>query len=318
MPSYSLVPTIAQEMGLSALGTFHERQGDQSLLAGDGAFAAAWARTFGDKREQRGDQIVAGTDFQLAPRFDGDIWGIQAGVDLYAREYGDGRQNRFGLFYTHSEASGATRGNVLARINDAAGLTRLNADSGGVYATYIGAGRWYADLVAMYSWLSGRGSSYRGISADFEGESFLFSAEGGYPIAIADSWTVEPQAQFVIQNVSIDPSSDLFSEIRFDDVTTYTGRIGARIEGQAEIESTIFQPFVNVDIWHTFAGTTEIFFNDAALKTNSGATTLKVGGGYTAILSPGISLHAGVDWGTNLNGSSYDTIGANVGLRITW
>jgi len=318
IPSYSLVPTIAQELGLGVLGTFHERQGDQLIKSGNGLAPSVWGRIYGDSRKQTADQTVARADYQLAPTFDGHVWGIQAGFDLYARNYDDGRQVRLGAFYAHSEASGTTRGNVLGVQDALAGSMNLKSENAGGYATYIGSDLWYLDVVGMYSWLSGHGSSYRDVGASFKGHSYLFSAEAGYPIKLAYDWTLETQGQFIVQNVSLNPTSDLYATINFDDVTTYTGRLTARIEHVATTETAFFQPFLHVDLWHNFSGKHEILFNTNALVLQSESTTLKLGTGFTTMLKPGIGFHAGVDWAKGLAQGDYDAIGGNIGLRIVW
>jgi len=323
IPSYSLIPTIAQELGLAAVGTFHKRQGDQLLRSGDGLVPSAWGRVYGDDRKQTANQVLSRAGYQLAPTFDGDIWGLQAGFDVVSRNYDDGRQTRIGAFYTHSEASGSTRGNVLGQRHRRAGSMDLDSDSADGYATYIGANQWYADFVMMYSWLSGHGSSFRDVGANFKGQSVLASIEAGYPVKLADNWTLEAQGQFIIQDVRIKETRDRFSYIRFDDVTTYTGRVTARIEGVTDIGSTVLQPFFNVDIWHNFAGKSEFYagtrnVNLGSLVVDEESTTLELGTGFAWTLSPGIGLFAGIDWAHDLGQGSYEAIGGNAGLRIVW
>lgn len=309
---------MAQELGLAAVGTFHERQGDQLIKSGDGVLPSVWGRLYGDKRKQTANQVVERADYQLAPTFNGNTWGIQAGVDLVSRNYDDGRQTRIGVVYTHGEASGSTRGNVLGIQNHRAGSLDLKSDSAGGYATHVGASRWYVDVVMMYSWLSGESSSYRGLGADFRGQSVLGSAEVGYPVKLADDWTLEGQAQLIVQDVSMKDSRDFFSRIYFEDTTTYTGRVTARIEGVTDIGSAFFQPFLNVDLWHNFAGTSQVTFNRNVLLLESESTTLEIGTGFTTMLSPGIGVFAGASWSTDLAQGSYDAIGGNAGLRIVW
>ena len=76
---YAGLPGLARFIGLEILGTFHERQGEQSLLTKNGGFPIAWGRAFGSKTEfRRGGP--------LAPEFDGHLFGFQAGMDLGAAE----------------------------------------------------------------------------------------------------------------------------------------------------------------------------------------------------------------------------------------
>ena len=43
---YAGIPSLARSVGLETLGTFHERQGEQSLLTKNGAFPIGWGRVF--------------------------------------------------------------------------------------------------------------------------------------------------------------------------------------------------------------------------------------------------------------------------------
>ena len=45
--TYSVGPPVARESVLATLGTFHERRGEQSVVANSSSFSAAWGRIFG-------------------------------------------------------------------------------------------------------------------------------------------------------------------------------------------------------------------------------------------------------------------------------
>ncbi len=91
VPVYSAVPPVAHHLALSTLGTFHERRGEQDLLKSGGYLPASWARVFGQDVDMRWKGTVA-------PGLDGQLYGIQAGQDLYGRETESGHSDRFGLF----------------------------------------------------------------------------------------------------------------------------------------------------------------------------------------------------------------------------
>ena len=157
-------------------------QGDQTLSGRSGPPPAAWGRLFGGSREQQWSPTINGLDFQIGPEIDGHIWGLQAGLDLFGFEHEDGGEDRVGLFYTHTEASGDITGYTLARPNNPSGELDLNGDSIAAYWTHIGASGWYVDAVAMITWLDGDATSNRGIGAELDGNVFAASLEGGYPV----------------------------------------------------------------------------------------------------------------------------------------
>ena len=48
------------------------------------------------------------------------------------------------------------------------------------------------------------------------------------PKKFAGGWFIEPQAQLVYQNININDANDIAAQVRFSDVNSLAGRIGAR------------------------------------------------------------------------------------------
>ena len=98
----SVVPDIARTLGLLALGTFHERRGDQALL--DSA-PAAWGRVFG----QQGNEQYSGG---VRPDFSGTFAGFQTGFDVLRFETWNGVRNLVGVSAGQARAYGDVSGFV--------------------------------------------------------------------------------------------------------------------------------------------------------------------------------------------------------------
>ena len=161
---YAGLPGLARFIGLEILGTFHERQGEQSLLTKNGGFPIAWGRAFGSKTEfRRGGP--------LAPEFDGHLFGFQAGMDVGAAETWQGHRDHFGLFVGHAEADGDVRGFALGQRRLASGSVPMDATSLGSTGPMSVHGGWYLDGVLMHSWLDGEPRSNRGVGLDLEGHA---------------------------------------------------------------------------------------------------------------------------------------------------
>lgn len=216
IPGYTVVPSVVRQMGMATLGTFHKRQGDQSLLNNEGNFPAGWARVFGEGYKEKKDPSISGLSYDMAPKFDGHIWGIQTGLDFIATEHDNGGQDRAGLFFAHTNATGDVTGNSLGRNQWNVGKLDLDGNSLGAYWTHIGPNGWYFDVVAMHTWINGDATSSRSIGADIKGTALLASIEGGYPIVSSDQWTLEPQIQAIWQRVDLDDTRDRFSSINYD------------------------------------------------------------------------------------------------------
>ena len=317
IPGYVLMPTMAQQMGVMSIGTFHKRWGDQILLTNNGSLSGAWMRVFGEARKQQWGSRVAGLNYELAPKFDGHLWGVQFGLDLMAGENSWG-QHRLGLFYSHAEASGTVFGNTLAINTNRSGRLSLQGDSIGGYLTQVGHGGWYVDAVAMYTWLDGKASSYGGVGAGTSGNSVTVSLESGLPFAISGSWTLEPQAQLIWQHIDFDDTQDPYSSIDYRALNALTGRLGLRLEGNMTINGMPLQSFVSADLWHDFAQNSNVVFNDRNVATAIGGTALELRSGLSVKLTSNVSAYGSVGYTTNLDEEKRKSFSGNLGVRVKW
>lgn len=308
---------MAQQIGLESIGTFHKRRGDQSLLDDVGTADTVWIRTFGGTHDQKWNAMVSGVNYQLAPKIEGDVWGVQAGLDIYSFK-NDWGQDRFGLFYTHTDASGAVYGDTLAINENRSGNLSLRGDSIGGYWTHIGQDDWYLDGVVMHTWLYGSASSVEGLQLPLSGDATTASLEGGIPFQLGDDWVLEPQAQLVWQHIDLDRTSDQFSSIDYQGFDPITGRIGARLEGNVLVYDMPWQPFFSADLWHNFSQTANAMFDNADVATALAATSLEVQGGVSIPMADGIVTYGSVGYTTNLGGQLQRSIGGNLGIRIRW
>ncbi|WP_065373442.1 autotransporter outer membrane beta-barrel domain-containing protein [Ensifer adhaerens] len=311
VPTYSAVPPMAEYLALSTLGTFHERRGEQSLLDGVGTLTASWGRVFGQKTELNWKGTVD-------PSFDGNILGFQIGQDLFGWESAQGHHDRVGVFFSHARADGDIAGQAVGWNNLHVGEIDVRANSFGGYWTHIGPGGWYLDAVLMGSWFDGDARSVGGSGVEVDGSGITASLEGGYPIAIGEGWTLEPQAQIIWQHLSLDDQRDAFSSVKFDSDDAVTGRLGFRLQGEVIAETTTFQPYLKANLWHSFDADQRVTFGADPIVTERGGTALELGGGLVAKLSKTTSLYVTADYTTNLGGEKIDVLEGNIGLRVKW
>lgn len=317
IPGYVMMPAIAQQMGITLAGTFHKRRGDQFLLDSPGIASTVWMRVLGQMQDQRWNSKVAGANYQLAPEFDGSLWGAQVGLDLSSYESAWG-QGRLGVFYTHARTSGTVYGNTLAIDRNLSGRLELQGDSVGGYWTHIGQAGWYLDAVGMYTWLSGSASSRKGVGVDTSGSAFVASLEGGAPFSITRGWTLEPQAQIIWQRVSFENTSDPFSAIDYRSFDGFTGRLGLRLEGNAVAYGLAWRPFISADLWHNFSQTSNVMLNTTNVATAIKGTSLELRGGVSMQLSENVAAYGTVNYTTNVCGEMQRSVGGNLGLRVRW
>ncbi|MCL6702358.1 autotransporter outer membrane beta-barrel domain-containing protein [Pseudomonas sp. T1.Ur] len=312
VPTWSVLPPAAAQLTLMALGTFHDRQGDQRLLTETGAFGAGWGRAYGKDL----DQTWAGT---VSPRLDGSIKGFQVGHDLYAAPTSGEQTQRIGFFVGHTELNGNVDGFNLGFEGRRAGKVELDGDSYGLYWTLIDPSGGYVDTVVMGTRLNGDNRSERGVKIDNRGHALTLSAEAGYPFAVAGGWVLEPQAQIIHQTISLDSQDDGISKVEFDSDSTWTGRLGARLKGSYRVSGMPVEPYLRANIWHTFVGTDAVTFDDTQrIETEQRASTADLGVGVIVSLAPTTSVYAGVDYSNNLDSNQQRSMAGNVGVRISW
>lgn len=308
-PTYAVVPPVLHELGLATLGTFHERQGEQSLLQNEGALSAAWARVIGQDSELN----WAGT---VSPTFDGTLWGVQVGADAFARESGTGHRDHVGVFIGRTRMDGDVRGFALGWNNLTVGELELDDTHLGIYWTHIAPSGAYLDGVILGSRFDGDAASDRGIGVDIDGDGTMFSIEGGYPFALGEYWTLEPQAQVVWQQLSFDDQQDRFSTIAFDAEDAVTGRLGLRLVGHRE--NSRLRPYLKANVWHGFGGTDSVRFGTDLVSSEQEYSAFEFGAGLIARFSDKLSFYATGDYTIDIGDEERKTFEGNLGMRIAW
>jgi outer membrane autotransporter protein len=312
VPTWSVVPPAAAQLGLTALGTFHDRQGDQRLLTQTGALSAGWGRVYGKNLEQ----TWAGT---VTPRLDGSLNGFQVGNDLFGSALAGGQTQRSGFFIGHSRLQGDVDGFNQGFEGKRSGNVELKGDSLGVYWTLTDPTGAYLDTVAMYTWLNGDNRSESGLKIDNDGHVTTLSAEVGYPIPVAGNWVVEPQAQAIYQKVKLDSQDDGVSHVSFDSDSAWTGRVGARLKGLYEVGGRPVEPYLRANIWHTFTGTDTVTFDHLdQIETQQRTSSADLGIGMVLSVAASVSMYAGLDYTSNIDSNQQRKTFGNLGVRVEW
>lgn len=323
VPLYAPIPAIARQMGLSTLGTLHERVGEEENLRGlpePRAYAnGAWGRVFGERVSNRWNGTVDASAT-------GNLIGFQTGFDILRRTTDSGHRDHAGVYVGYTDYnSPSVRGFALGTQNLQVGRLLMNGPSVGAYWTHFGPSGWYLDAVFQGSWYDAKATSLYGAEISTNATAYTASLEAGYPIRFGegDAWLIEPQAQLVYQDVSVDGSQDQYSSVDWNAGTAWTGRLGARLQYTARDErGTLWQPYARVNLWHAFSGTDSTFFGQSspAIETRFGDTALKVGGGITARVNQNVSLYgqASYRWSLDGGGSRQTAAAGTFGVRINW
>lgn len=313
VPVYSVVVPAAQLMTLQSLGTFHERQGEQSLLNETVAVPAGWGRAHGNDFNKSWTGSVS-------PSFDGTVKGYEVGQDLYASETRSGQIQRFGLFIGQSQMRGGVKGFTEGFQDRRSGRVKLDGDNFGAYWTLTDLNTgWYLDLVAMGTRLDGDNKSDRGVKMASKGHALALSAEAGYPIPISAHWVVEPQIQAINQQINMESQNDGISKVSFDSQDYWTGRLGARLKGRYLIQNTPIEPYLRANAWSTFGGSDTVTYDDVnRIKSDHKSSSADLGAGVVAKLSSSVSVYLAADYSTNFDTNELEGISGNLGLRMSW
>lgn len=312
VPNWSVLPPAAAQLALSALGTFHDRQGDQRLLSETGAFGAGWGRVYGKNL----DQTWAGT---VTPHLNGSLNGFQVGNDLYSWQTSGGQTQRIGLLVGHNRIQGDVDGFNEGFEHNSAGKIKLEGDSYGLYWTLTDPYGWYIDIVAMGTRFDGDNRSDRGLKLDNRGHALTLSAEAAYPFALNETWVIEPQVQVIHQTLSLDSQDDGISRVSFDSDGAWTGRLGARLMGRYQVNGLPLEPYLRANLWHTFSGTDSVTFDDTdTIDSEQKSSTADVGLGVVLSLDRAVSVYASTDYSSNIDSNDLRGLAANLGVRISW
>ena len=321
---------IARQLGLTQLGTLHERIGDTLTTAypeGDGSVRSAWGRFFGQQVDNR---YRAFAD----PRADGQLLGVQAGLDLWRGGLIPGHRDVIGAYFAYGNGDLGVNGLVTNLAATAYELRRtgsvnLHAYSGGGYWTHYGPGGWYLDAVLQGTGYDGTATAQFpniGVSSKLPtgGAGILASLEGGFPVplALGPNFILEPQAQILWQHVSLDAANDGVGNIALGSTSGTTGRLGLRAQWTILGENgLLWQPYGRANLWHDWGGAAQTGFGGGAIGVAliAHATRVEFAGGVSLKIDPGVSLYAqaGYQFATDSN-VRRDGVKGDIGLRVTW
>lgn len=312
VPLYAEAPAVARQLGLLQIDTFHDRQGEQGLLSENGPMPASWARVWGGRSsiKQKSD---------VTPSFDGTVWGMQVGQDLYADNRPSGHRNHYGFFLGFARAVGDVDGFALAQRNLGVGTLQVNSYNLGGYWTHIGPGGWYTDTVVMGSALTVRTHSNDNVNGSTDGNAFTGSVEAGFPVALGYGLTLEPQAQLVWQYLTLGKFNDGVSDVTWNNGNTFLGRIGARLQWTFDANGVNWKPCLRVNVLRSFGADDKTTFGGTTtLGTQVGQTAGQIGAGLVAQLTKRGSVYAMVSYLTNFGGEHQRVITGNAGVRWIW
>jgi outer membrane autotransporter protein len=348
LATYGVVQPIARQMGLTTLGTLHERVGDAAAdaacLSADSTGSAAaldsaaitkaapfpydncrpavWGRLFG---QQIDNHYEAFAD----PRATGQVAGVQTGIDVWRGSLIPGHSDTAGLYFAYGKGHVGVDGLVTnaaatAYVLQHTGSVNLNAYSLGGYWTHYGPGGWYIDAVLQGSFYNGDAST-QFASLPINGTGFTSSLEAGYPIPL--SWfgprfVLEPEGQIIWQRVSFRDGNDGLGPVGLGTTSGASGRLGLRGKWTVnDRDGRVWQPYVLANVWRDWGANANTMFGPDPVPLLEQATRLEFAGGLSAKILPALRLYAQAGYQlavSSTDGGRRDGIKGDFGVRYSW
>jgi outer membrane autotransporter protein len=300
----SLAPSMLS-LANSQVGTWRQRMGVIDSFRTNAA--SLWARVFNDKGGFTPEHAAA--NFGAGGNFD---WsqtnsGVEAGMDFALSG-----QFSLGLLLARTEADTRLR-------SPGVGSAGLDAESWGLYATWISPKGWYLDASNRWTSFDADLDSVMG-RARASGDGETFNLEVGHAWTLANGIQVEPQLQYT--RTRIDDLSVLASgsgqEFRAGDLTSSRGRLGLSLrKAFGDVETGwAWTPYATLSAVREFDGRSDYSVN----QTLFGSTSVE---GTSTLLELGFNAgHAnwavfgGVDW---QDGGAVDSFfGGHLGVRYSF
>lgn len=185
----------------------------------------------------------------------------------------------------------------------------------GAFWSLTGQQGWHVNLTAMNNQTTVYTRSDQGTLQSLASRQMTFSLEGGFPIGLGQHWIIEPQAQVVNQQGNV----DALGQANISDSPTWSGRIGARLNGSYEVSGLPLEPYLRTNFWHTFGSGSPVSLEPVdkiAISRNS--STVELGLGLVAKVSPTVSLYVSADYSGTSDDTGLNGIIGNVGVRMRW
>lgn len=273
------------------------------------ALKGVWARLLGQNLKfQSHDDAGSG--------FDGNIWGLQAGLEFYAKTKDNGSRQFAGAYLANASSSG----DVLSNAGKIGSLD-LDATSLGLYYTNYSSEGWYLDGIAQYSWLRNIKARTGSETIEPSGSSYTFSLEAGKQLYRDRGIILEPQAQLIYSHNSLDDvtlSDD--TVIHINNLNAVTARFGARVFPNPNRGNKIM-PWAKANVWHTFSKNSTISSSGVELQTPINGTVGELAAGLSTRPGNdgrGWTFNASLGYLFNLSGADYSGLEGSLGIRKNW
>ncbi|HEX8364481.1 MAG TPA: autotransporter domain-containing protein [Allosphingosinicella sp.] len=238
--------------------------GASELMAG--GRLGGWVQILGGERDREASQTFAGTVFDVS--YEQDYQGVQGGIDhqtgpvIFGITFGIGR----------SEAAFETSFDTLE-------FETMNA---GAYAE-IGAGSFFANLLAKVDWIDAETDPGPGLATEFDATAIGIRGQAGFRFPFGRMWA-EPSVSLTWTDTSIDDFTSGGATVSFEDATSLRGALGLRVGGDLPAGTGTLSPFIGIQGIDEFEGDGRndfTFGSTLALEQQAPGTYARASAGLT-------------------------------------
>ncbi|WP_085745827.1 autotransporter outer membrane beta-barrel domain-containing protein [Pseudomonas sp. R45(2017)] len=275
---------------------------------------SAWDQLYGQTSRQ------AQTDV-LSPGFATSGTGDFKGPAVLTLKSSSGHTQQLGLIggvnQIKANGSGLITSRALADPNT--DTLNLQGQSLGAYYSLSGPQGWHVDLSASGGRVSGFSRNEQGARLATEGSAMTLSVEGGFPIGLGENWVVEPQAQLINQRITLDTPYAGSGNASSSDITSWSGRVGARLKGSYDLNGLPVEPYVRTNLWHTvYTGDTVTLDQVDKISSSRKSSTVEVGLGLVARMTPTVSVYVSADYSSDVDDNDLNGLIGSLGVRMRW
>src|SRR3989344_5794274 len=232
-----------------------------------------------------------------------------------------GHTQRVGLIGGTAEFHGTGNGLLTNRAQSDPHTDTLNLQeqSLGAYWSLTGPQGWHVDLSASGGRVNGFSRNEQGARQATEGSAVTLSVEGGFPIGISENWVVEPQAQLINQRITLDTPYAGSGNASSSDLSSWSGRVGAKLKGSYDINGLPVEPYVRTNLWHTvYTGNTVTLDQVDKISSSRNSSTVELGLGLVARMTPTVSLYVSADYSSDVDDNDLNGLIGSLGVRMRW
>lgn len=285
-----------------------------SSLTVEAAAPGAWDQLYGQaSRQAQTDAMAQG--FSIAGS------GELKSPAILTLQSNSGHTQRVGLIGGTAEFHGTGNGLLTnrAQSNPHTDTLNLQGQSLGAYWSLTGPQGWHVDLTASGGRVNGFTRNQQGARQATEGSAVTLSVEGGFPIGLSENWVVEPQAQLINQRITLDTPYAGSGNASSSDLTSWSGRVGARLKGSYDINGLGFEPYLRTNVWHTvYTGNTVSLDQVDKISSSRKSSTVEVGLGLVARVTPAVSLYVSADYSSDVDDNDLNGLIGSLGVRMRW